>query len=48
MNVKLAVATIVKNFKLIPDTRTVYPIKMNPKNPHLEALGGFWVNFERI
>ncbi|KAG5669767.1 hypothetical protein PVAND_000061 [Polypedilum vanderplanki] len=48
LNVKFGVAVIIKNFKVFPDDKMKYPIKMNPKNPNLEAEGGFWLRFEKI
>lgn len=49
INVKFAIATVVKNFKMTMDTnKTIYPFKLNPKNQSLAALGGIWINFEKI
>jgi hypothetical protein len=49
VNVKFAIATIIKNFKVELDTNKVQlPLEFNPKNPNLAPKGGFWVNFTRI
>jgi cytochrome P450 family 6 len=49
VNVKFAIATIIKNFKVTLDTtKTVLPLKFDPKNPNIAPLGGFWVKFEKI
>lgn len=49
INVKFAVATIIKNFNVKVDkTKVQYPLKLNPTTVLLEPIGGFLVNFERI
>lgn len=48
INVKFAVATIIKNFKVTLDTKKIkLPLKFDPTNPGLAPVGGFWVNFEK-
>lgn len=49
VNVKFAIATIIKNFKVTLDTsKTRFPIIFDPKNPNIAPVGGFWVKFEKI
>ncbi|XP_070493934.1 uncharacterized protein [Chironomus tepperi] len=48
VNVKLGIAMIIKNFKITPDSKMEYPIKLNPKAPGIDPLDGFWLNFEKI
>lgn len=47
--VKLAVATVVMNFKLTIDTsKTKLPLKLNPRSPLTEIDGGDWIFFEKL
>lgn len=49
VNVKFAIATVIKNFKVTLDTsKTQLPLTFKPKSPTLEPPGGFWVNFEEV
>lgn len=49
VNVKFAIATLVKNFKATLDTtKTQLPLTFDPKYPAMAPVGGFWVNYERI
>lgn len=48
MITKLTVAMIIKNFKLNPDPRSSYPIKINPKLPLTESVDGCWVKIDKI
>ncbi|XP_037045357.1 probable cytochrome P450 6a13 [Bradysia coprophila] len=49
VNVKFAVATMVKNFKFTLDTsKTKMPIKLNPQNQSISSIDGYWINFEKI
>lgn len=48
VNLKLAVASIIKNYKIAVDTNKVeLPIKLDPKSA-LAPVGGCWINFEKI
>jgi hypothetical protein len=44
----VAIATIIQNFILTPDSRTQYPIKFDPKNPALTPIGGSHVKVTKI
>lgn len=49
VNVKFAIATIIRNFKVTVDTsKTEIPLKYDPKLAIIGPIGGFWANFERI
>ncbi|XP_070493933.1 cytochrome P450 6a2-like [Chironomus tepperi] len=48
MNVKFALVTIIKNFKVIPDARMKYPFELNPVSTQMEPKGGFWLKFQKI
>ncbi|KAL7026345.1 hypothetical protein ACKWTF_013877 [Chironomus riparius] len=48
VNVKFGIAMILKNFKVMPDSKMEYPIKLNPKAPGIDPLNGFWLNFQKI
>ncbi|CRL05217.1 CLUMA_CG018035, isoform A [Clunio marinus] len=49
VNVKFAIATIIKNFKVTLDqSKTPLPLKFDPKEQNLYPIGRFNVKFERI
>lgn len=48
LNVKLGIASVIKNFKLTPGPEMTFPIKMGPGKPFLEPANGFMLKFERI
>lgn len=49
VNVKFAVAIIVKNFRIeLDESKTVLPLKFDPKAITIEPVGGFHVKFEKL
>lgn len=49
INVKLAVATLVKDYHVKPDTaKTPYPPKLTPGSFLMTPLGGFWAKFDKV
>jgi len=48
MNVKVGVAKVIQNFKVTPDPKLQYPLKMDPKSTLIEPIGKFPLKFERI
>ncbi|KAG5668821.1 hypothetical protein PVAND_016744 [Polypedilum vanderplanki] len=48
LTVKFGVATIIKNFKVTPNSKMKYPIKLNPKATNLEPIGGYQLDFEKV
>ena len=45
---KFGLATILSNFKLTLNEKTIQPMVLDVKNPFLTAKGGMWMNLERI
>ncbi|KRT80275.1 cytochrome P450 [Oryctes borbonicus] len=45
---KVGLASLIKNFKFKLNPRTKYPVKFDPKNIFTSALGGLWLNVEKI
>lgn len=48
LNVKLGIASVIKNFKLTPGPEMKFPIKLAPEKTTLEPPGGFMLKFERV
>jgi hypothetical protein len=48
MSTKFGIASILKNFKVLPDGRTQYPLKYDPTNIQGAVEGGDWVRFEKL
>jgi cytochrome P450 family 6 len=49
VNIKFAIATIVKNFKVkIDEKKTKIPLTFDPKITLMYPNGGCWVKFEKI
>ncbi|XP_055685302.1 probable cytochrome P450 28d1 [Lutzomyia longipalpis] len=48
MQVKIGVATIIKNFHLAVDPKMVQPFQLNSKRFSTTAEGGYWLQFTRI
>jgi cytochrome P450 family 6 len=49
VNLKFAIATVIKNFKVELDCEKVQlPLEFNPKDPSLAPKGGFWVKCSSI
>nr|ARO50440.1 cytochrome P450 [Chironomus tentans] len=48
VNVKFGVAMIIKNFKVTPNSKMEYPIKLNPKSPGMDPITGFWLNLRKF
>ena len=48
LNVKVGVAKIIQNFRVTPDPRFKYPIKLDPKATTMEPIGKFLLKFERV
>ncbi|KAG5669765.1 hypothetical protein PVAND_000059 [Polypedilum vanderplanki] len=46
--VKYGLALIIKNFKVTSNPKMKYPIKLNPKTPMMEPIGGYWINIEKV
>lgn len=45
---KFAIATILKNFKILPETKTQRPLKFDMTSPANENPGGIWVKFQKL
>lgn len=49
VNVKFAVASLIKNFKVTADTnKSKFPLKLDPTRFSMYPIGGFWARFEKI
>lgn len=49
VNVKFAIATIIKNFQVTLDESKTHPsLKFDVRNAIYAPRGGFWVNFKNI
>lgn len=44
---KFAIATILKNFNILPEAQTKRPLKFDKKSPANENEGGIWVKYEK-
>lgn len=45
---KACVATIVKNFEMTVNKKTITPLQLDPKEFLGISLGGLWLNFKKI
>ncbi|CAO1432985.1 unnamed protein product [Diamesa hyperborea] len=45
---KFAIATIVKNFLVLPEAQTQRPLKFDMKSPANENPGGIWVKYQNL
>lgn len=45
---KFAIATIVKNFLVLPEAQTQRPLKFDMKSPANENPGGIWVKYQKL
>lgn len=45
---KACVATIVKNFEMTVDKKTITPLRLDPKEFLGTSAGGIWLNFKKI
>lgn len=45
---KFAIATILKNFKILPELQTKRPLKFDKNSQSNENEGGIWVKFQKI
>jgi cytochrome P450 len=48
MQIKAAVAYVIKNFVLTLHKKTQLPLKLNPSYVMMSPLGGLWLNFEKV
>lgn len=45
---KFAIATILKNFKILPETKTKRPLRFDITSSANENQGGIWVKYEKL
>lgn len=48
VQIKFAIATILKNFKVLPETQTKRPLRFDMKSPANENPGGIWVKYQKL
>lgn len=48
MQTKVGLATILRNFELLPCAKTVNPLVLDPKALVLAPEGGVWLNIKRV
>ncbi|KAI4460036.1 cytochrome p450 [Holotrichia oblita] len=48
MQAKVGLSSLIRNFKFKLNPRTEYPVQLDPKNFLTSALGGLWIDVEKI
>lgn len=48
LQTRLGLVTIIRNFRVTLNEKTIHPIKLDPKDVTMMPLGGIWLNTERI
>lgn len=48
MQSKMGLATVLKNFHVTLSPKTKYPLEMDPSSFVPSALGGLWLNLEKL
>ncbi|CAD6240106.1 GSCOCT00002505001.2-RA-CDS [Cotesia congregata] len=48
LQIKAAIATILKNYVIKPSTKMVEPVQVDPRYFLTAVVGGFWVQLERL
>lgn len=48
LQVKRALVEIVKNYDFTVNSKTVLPIKIDPKNIAVTPLGGIWIDYRKL
>jgi hypothetical protein len=48
MQAKIGIVKLVKNFRMLPSSRTLIPMKYNPPSGFMSPLGGLFLKYEEL
>lgn len=48
LQTRLGLVTILRNFRVILNPKTIHPIRLDPKDVTMMPMGGIWLDSQRI
>lgn len=48
LQTRLGMVTILRNFRVTLNSKTIHPIRLDPKDVTMCPMGGIWLDSERI
>lgn len=48
LQTRLGLCTILRNFRVTLNNKTIHPIRLDPKDVTMMPLGGIWLDTQRL